>query len=109
MGTVKRPNKSECGPFTYRVEWIDSIFLGDNDEVLQGQCSHNGQFIKVATVMDPMRQRFVALHEVVHQINETYPGIKLPDDQVDAFAIGLLDWMRRNPEFVAWLMGKDEG
>ena len=102
MRSDKRPTNLKIGG----MDWE----LLENDEVLvenstYGESHQQYQRIYVSTRHKVQRQRLTALHEVLHAVADgvLLDGATLTEAQIVAVAPGLLQVLRDNPDFVAWL------
>jgi hypothetical protein len=119
MGSsVKRPDALYIGPHQYRLIWdtaaMDALRTKREEPELGGLINYHDQTITLDPSTAPGYQRRVLIHEVLHAIldvtgwNSDPP--KKPD--IDDFLVRidsmLLDTMRRNPDWVKWLMAPAE-
>jgi hypothetical protein len=80
---------------------------GADDDRDSGECDFSGCEIRVdPTEAEPM-QRDTLLHEVIHAVEDAM-GLKVTEHRVALLATGLLQVLRHNPNFVAYLMMPDE-
>ncbi len=74
--------------------------------VVQGSIGrvNNSTFqIDIDAGQHPLCMRDTLLHEVIHAVDDLVQT-KLVEEQVYALSGALLDTLRRNPEFTAWLV-----
>ena len=112
---VERPTRLRIGPFTYRVAWEDVIYdtndAGETDEtmpILSARVEHANLTIRVLKSLAIPVQRKSLLHEVIHACNWITGHADRTDEEqiVRSLAFPILDVLRDNPRFVAWLMEK---
>lgn len=112
---MKRPKSFLVGSFLYQVLWETDLkdSEGGGAYGLQDSEHQTVQMDKASGNEDHKREVFV--HEVVHALNSranldnlVFNGNpKLEEKYAATIAPWLLDWLRMNPEVVAWVMGVD--
>lgn len=105
------PAETRVGPFRYGVEFDADAA---NDYGYAGACLYRSRRIKLDPRQADTELPQTFLHEVLHALGNAY---EIPDwdrhktdaegrttDKIDLMASALLQWMRANPEAVAWLV-----
>lgn len=97
--TLMPPRTITVSGFPYNVAVVEKI---DNEGTL-GRVVYESLQIEVLKDQHPISHRDTVLHEVIHAIDRT-TQLDLTERQVYVLAGQILDSLRRNPDFTAWLV-----
>ncbi len=86
----------------HKVKWEQDL---DGDA---GQFDCRPLQISVGTGFCIDEQRETVLHEAIHAV-EYQLDLSFKEEQVRQLSVGVYQLLRANPEFVAWLLGEDDG
>jgi len=105
------PATIEVGPFAYTV-LVDPTAMRDHEHAAHHTCmgglDTKGLRIMLAPEQAAGQMRDTLLHEVLHACFNVTGGLPTYDEEekvLSLLASLLLDTLRRNPEFVAYLVG----
>lgn len=104
------PKAVKIGPITYGVV-IDRDGMYEDD--LMGHTSKRGRLVRLTDMQADTELPATFLHEVLHAVGQVY---RIPEveshsynkagdatDKIDELSLALLQFLRDNPEVVAWL------
>jgi hypothetical protein len=83
---------------TFTIEYVEKVDDDDNS----GECDDAAQIIKVNRKQHAESIKDTLLHEVIHAV-ERQLDLRMKEKQVHALAVGMLQVLRENPTFVAFL------
>ena len=69
-----------------------------------GQWDDSNNSIKIKNSVSPEVAKLTACHEVGHAI-ESFTGISLTEEQIQALGLGWYSFIKENKTFVKWLQG----
>jgi hypothetical protein len=104
------PKELRCGPYTYQVSFDSEASY---DYTYLGVCLYRSRRLKLDPRQSDTELPQTLLHEALHAIGNAYE-IKEWDrhttndkheitDKIDLMASALLQFIRVNPDFVAWI------
>jgi hypothetical protein len=98
------PNSVVVAGQTFSVSMEPMVFLQDaNHPNAVGRMNEMNQTIRLANELGPDALRETFLHEVLH-VARGLSALPVREREVTAMGSILVDTLRRNPKFVAWLM-----
>jgi len=105
---MKSPKKLHIEPFTYSVDKREGWA---RDTGNSANCISDDQLIIMDPNLSGQGERETLLHEVLHAIWAQTTLNKIHDDEVEeaivwTLAPRLLGFLKDNPEFVTWLVGR---
>lgn len=103
---MKRPNRLQVAPFTYRVESREGWA---RDTGNSANCISDDQLIITDPNLSYEGEREVVLHEVLHALwaQTTLAKVHEPEAEeaiIWTLAPRLFGFLKDNPEFVKWLL-----
>lgn len=104
------PEKLEIGPYTWAVSDSETDYnrvVVENEGSVWGYIYYGKEKIVLCPDQAETHKRTALMHEVMHAVY--HQSSSKHDDPEEDFirrlAVGLVDTLRRNPEFVAYLVG----
>jgi hypothetical protein len=96
---TERPRQSKFMGHVYKIRWLQEVKNSEGDP-LNGQTDNDKAIIEMEEGMVPSKERETLIHEVLHQILESYT---MPDDMeeglVTYLGAGLASHIQDNPLF----------
>ena len=101
-GKPKLPETLKVGAMEYSVEINNDFLDGLN---AHGATDNNGLQIRLNDIAPLVQRQDTALHEAIHAVNRVYcQGAALSEEQTSALAHGLLQVLRDNPQYAAFIL-----
>jgi hypothetical protein len=107
-GKMRKLKTIDFGAAVYKVDYVERLLSGEENEKLRGQINHPACLIQLEESLDPQDQFITTLHECFHYYLSQYGHSDAINPArlegvINTLAVGMTAVLRKNPVLITML------